>query len=149
MSLSDSEIDYARQIAMRSIDEAGRARVKFPQPNKVLLKVAEEAGEVVKAGVHMSEGRDFTFAELEAECIQTIAMCLRLLIEGDGTIGLKVPKRYEPTMIECPDCEGSGQCPFCQGEVDPTCPYECGDGTCTCCDGDGEVETDPEEQTDE
>jgi hypothetical protein len=82
---------YLEKIHMRAMKEAVRAARKFPQPNKVLLKVAEEAGEVVKAGVHLSEGRDFTWSDLEAECVQTIAMCYRLLVEGDGVIGLAPP----------------------------------------------------------
>ena len=67
--------------------EALAAMEKFPQPNYVLLKIAEEAGEVVKAGVHHSEGRE-TWVNVEKECIQCIAMCLRLLAEGDQTLNI-------------------------------------------------------------
>ncbi len=109
MSLSDSEIEdtgdkvvgrlitdagmlYVSLIMSEAISRTQMAMSEYPQPNYVLLKVAEEAGEVVRAGVHLSEGRDCTFRDLEKECTQTIAMCLRLLLEGDETIGLKVPK---------------------------------------------------------
>ena len=87
---------YLFDIFGRSVFEARKAILRFPQPNYVLLKVAEEAGEVVKAGVHVAEGRDFTWDELEAECVQTIAMCFRLLIEGDETIGLTPPEDRIP-----------------------------------------------------
>lgn len=83
--------DYAERIFAEAMRAARKAMKKYPQPNYVLTKVAEEAGEVVKAGVHLAEGRDFTWEDLEGECIQTIAMCLRLLIEGDEVIGLKSP----------------------------------------------------------
>lgn len=84
--------DYIGHMLTKAIDAAVTASVKFPQPNKVLLKVAEEAGEVVKAGVHISEGRGQD-EDLENEIIQTIAMLIRLMVEGDPTIGL--PSTYE------------------------------------------------------
>lgn len=71
-----------------AVKEAQKAMVKFPQPNYVLLKVSEEAGEVVKEGVHCSEGRG-DYDNLQAEIKQTIAMLYRLCVEGDETIGLK------------------------------------------------------------
>lgn len=67
-----------------------KAQAKFPQPNYVALKVAEEAGEVVRAAVHYAEGR-LSWDELEGEVIQTIAMCLRLLVEGDQVNGIIPP----------------------------------------------------------
>lgn len=89
--MNEAQKAYARAMFERALDEAERAAAKFPQPNKVLLKVAEEAGEVVKTAVHLSEGRDFAWDDLEAEIEQTMAMCIRLAVEGDGTIGLKSP----------------------------------------------------------
>lgn len=71
-----------------AIKEAQKAMIKFPQPNYVLLKVAEEAGEVVKEGIHCSEGRG-DHDNLQTEIKQTIAMLYRLCVEGDETIGLK------------------------------------------------------------
>lgn len=81
--------EYMQDICRAAAARARKAMHKFPQPNYVLTKVAEEAGEVVKAGVHLAEGRDFSWSDLEGECIDTIAMCLRLLIEGDAVIGLR------------------------------------------------------------
>lgn len=89
--LDDTQLGRVTRIVGGAVREMERACERFPQPNYVLLKVAEEAGEVVKTGVHLSEGRDFTWDDLEAEISQTIAMCLRLIAEGDQTIGLRPP----------------------------------------------------------
>lgn len=67
--------------------EAEKAMKKFPQPNYVLLKVAKEAGEVVKAGVHFAEGRE-TRENVRSEMIQAIAMLYRLWVEGDQVNGV-------------------------------------------------------------
>jgi uncharacterized protein len=67
--------------------EAVNAMAYFPQPNYVLLKVAEEAGEVVKAAVHFGEGRD-TREHVQAEMLQAIAMLYRLWVEGDEVNGV-------------------------------------------------------------
>jgi hypothetical protein len=75
-------------LVQDSIAEAERAMMRFPQPNYVLLKVAEEAGEVVKAGVHCAEGRD-TPDHVRQEMMQLIAMMYRLWVEGDQVVGLK------------------------------------------------------------
>jgi hypothetical protein len=66
-----------------AVAEAERAIVKFPQPNYVITKFAEEAGEVVKDAVHCAEGRQ-TYTALRQEMKQTIAMMYRLWIEGEG-----------------------------------------------------------------
>jgi hypothetical protein len=63
------------------------AMVKFPQPNYVLLKVAEEAGEVVQEAVHFAEGRG-TATAVRKEIVQTIAMLIRLYEEGDLVNGI-------------------------------------------------------------
>ena len=67
--------------------EVGKAMRKFPQPNYVISKVAEEAGEVVKAAIHCAEGRD-TPEHVAAEIKQAIAMLIRLYVEGDQVHGL-------------------------------------------------------------
>lgn len=84
--------EYVNEIFAMSVAAAEKAMVKFPQPNYVSLKVAEEAGEVVRGAVHYAEGR-LTWDELEGECVQTIAMILRLLIEGDQINGVYPPER--------------------------------------------------------
>lgn len=78
------------RIVQAAVVEMTNAIVKFPQPNYVALKVAEEAGEVVKAAVHFAEGRE-TWENLEKEVIQMIAMGLRLLVEGDQKNGIYPP----------------------------------------------------------
>lgn len=67
--------------------EAEKAMRKFPQPNYVISKVAEEAGEVVKAVIHCAEGRD-TPEHVAEEIRQAMAMLIRLYIEGDQVHGL-------------------------------------------------------------
>ena len=81
---------YSQSIFHRAEDARARAQIKFPQPNFVTLKVAEEAGEVVRAAVHYSEGR-LQWEEVEAEAVQAIAMIMRLLIEGDQVNGVFPP----------------------------------------------------------
>ncbi|MBB66890.1 MAG: hypothetical protein CMP19_05090 [Rickettsiales bacterium] len=76
------------QIMLDAVVEAEKAMVKFPQPNYVSLKVAEESGEVVKDAVHCAEGRQ-SYLNLKKEITQNIAMLYRLVVEGDQVIGLK------------------------------------------------------------
>lgn len=82
--------DYFSSLVSKARQSAEKAMIKFPQPNYVLLKVAEEAGEVVQAGVHYAEGRE-TWENLEGEVIQTIAMLFRLVTEGDQVNGVIPP----------------------------------------------------------
>jgi glucose-6-phosphate 1-dehydrogenase len=74
-----------------SIAEANRAMRKFPQPNYVISKVAEEAGEVVKAAIHCAEGRE-TPENVRGEMRQLVAMLYRLWVEGDKVHGLAAVK---------------------------------------------------------
>lgn len=67
--------------------EAVKAMQKFPQPNYVISKVAEEAGEVVKAAIHCAEGRE-TKENVRGEIKQAMAMLMRLYLEGDQVHGL-------------------------------------------------------------
>jgi hypothetical protein len=67
--------------------EADKAMRKFPQPNYVISKVAEEAGEVVKAAIHCAENRETKEAVL-GEVVQCMAMLIRLCLEGDQVHGL-------------------------------------------------------------
>lgn len=76
------------KIVDEAIIEAHKAIKKFPQPNYVALKVAEESGEVIKAAAHCAEGRE-SYKELRGEIVQNIAMLYRLVCEGDQVIGLK------------------------------------------------------------
>ena len=66
---------------------AEKAMLKFPQPNYVISKWAEETGEVTKDLIHVAEGRQ-TFEKLRGEIVQSLAMLHRLLVEGDQVHGL-------------------------------------------------------------
>jgi len=71
---------------MRQVqDELARARAKFPAAEHRTLALAEEAGEVVKAVLDLRAGTG-TLEALHAEIIQTMAMCVRLLEEGDPSV---------------------------------------------------------------
>lgn len=50
-------------------------------------------------------------------------------------------------VIDCPTCDGSGDCPFCApcGEPQSDCPYCCECGVCSECHGEGEI-CDPEKR---
>lgn len=85
--------NYLFELTLKAWHEAQKAMLKYPQPNYVLTKVAEEAGEVVKAGVHAAEGR-MPLEEVEKEAVQAIAMIFRVLVEGDGYISLPPQKKF-------------------------------------------------------
>lgn len=74
-------------LFQQAVNEAERAMRRYPQPNYVISKVAEEAGEVVKAAIHCAEGRENSQA-VRDEMTQLIAMLFRLWVEGDGLHGL-------------------------------------------------------------
>ena len=82
--------DYFSRLVAAARLSSDKAKRKFPQPNYVLLKVAEEAGEVVQAGVHYAEGRK-AWDELEGEVVQLLAMLIRLVTEGDLVNGIIPP----------------------------------------------------------
>ena len=86
----DILVDLARQEAAKAIE-------KYPQPNYVMLKFSEEAGEVIKAAVHYAEGRD-TWVHVEEEIVQTLAMLIRFLREGDGVNKIYPPKDLRDAM---------------------------------------------------
>lgn len=83
--------DYFSSLVAMARTSADKAVRKFPQPNYVLLKVAEEAGEVVQAGVHYAENR-MTWDEVEGEIVQLLAMLIRLVTEGDQINGVTPPQ---------------------------------------------------------
>ena len=82
--------DYFSFLVSSARVRAEKAMKKFPQPNYVLNKVAEEHGEVVKAVIHYTEGRE-TWCNVEGELIDNLAMLIRLVREGDGKIGFTPP----------------------------------------------------------
>ncbi len=82
--------------------QAETAMNRFPAPNYTALKIAEEAGEIIQAAVHLAESgtRDTnkkTHEDLQTECVDLIAMVIRLLIEGDEING--VPSVYKNIIV--------------------------------------------------
>lgn len=84
------DADYFGSLVANARVSAAKAAKKFPQPNYVALKIAEEAGEVVRGAVHYAEGR-MDWLEVEGEIIQLIAMLIRFVNEGDQVNGITPP----------------------------------------------------------
>ena len=80
---------FANLLA-KAKERAIKAAIKFPQPNYVLNKFHEEAGEVGKEVIHYTENRG-DWARVEDEIVDLLAMTIRLLKEGDGVIGFVPP----------------------------------------------------------
>jgi NTP pyrophosphatase (non-canonical NTP hydrolase) len=80
-------------LVLKAKAEAERAMQKFPQPNYVISKLAEEAGEVVKAAIHCAEGREDP-VQVRDEIVQLLAMVYRLWIEGDEVHGLSALEKH-------------------------------------------------------
>lgn len=88
------EQSQGHQVFLKLVDQAREradtAMTKYPQPNYVLTKFAEESGEVVKECVHYAEGRG-NWQFVEHEMVDVLAMMIRLLAEGDHIHGLIPP----------------------------------------------------------
>lgn len=82
--------DYFGTLVDRARQAAAKASAKFPQPNYVALKIAEEAGEVVRGAVHYAEDR-MKWEEVEGEVVQLLAMLIRFVTEGDQVNGIRPP----------------------------------------------------------
>ncbi len=94
--------DYFGVLVQKARASADKAMRKYPQPNYVLNKVAEESGEVIKAVIHYTEGRE-EWVNVEGEIIDNLAMLIRLVTEGDQVIGFTPPEAchtaYEPHKL--------------------------------------------------
>ncbi|WP_337045509.1 hypothetical protein [Serratia bockelmannii] len=93
--------DYFGELVKKARSAADKAMRKFPQPNYVLNKVAEESGEVIKAVIHYTEGRE-EWANVEGEIIDNLAMLIRLVAEGDQVIGFTPPDTCRAAMLAQP-----------------------------------------------
>ncbi len=91
--------DYFSSLVAAARVRADKAMRKFPQPNYVLNKVAEESGEVIKAVIHFTEGRE-EWQNVEGEIIDNLAMLIRLVMEGDQVIGFTPPDACRAAMIQ-------------------------------------------------
>lgn len=89
--------DHLQSFLTTAHLEAVAAMKAFPQPNYVISKVAEEAGEVVKAAIHCAEGRD-TREHVRDEIRQAMAMLMRLYLEGDQVHGLPPICEIDPNF---------------------------------------------------
>ena len=89
------EWDYFQGLVNIARRSATKAKIKYPQPNYVTLKIAEEAGEVVRGAVHYAEGR-MEWNEVQGEIIQLLAMLIRFVTEGDEVNGV-IP----PELVRC------------------------------------------------
>ncbi len=89
--------DYFTSLVAAARIRADKAMTKFPQPNYVLNKVAEESGEVIKAVIHYMEGRE-QWSSVEGELIDNLAMLIRLVKEGDQVIGFTPPDACRAAM---------------------------------------------------
>ncbi len=96
VSVSD---DYFSSLVAAARVRADKAMRKFPQPNYVLNKVAEESGEVIKAVIHFTEGRE-EWRNVEGEIIDNLAMLIRLVMEGDQVIGFTPPEGCRAAMLQ-------------------------------------------------
>lgn len=85
--------EYFDRLVASAKRQAAKAAQKFPQPNYVTLKIAEEAGEVVRAAVHYGEDR-MKWSEVEGEIVQLLAMLIRFVSEGDQVNGITPPDSF-------------------------------------------------------
>jgi len=99
--------DSFGQLIADAKGAAEKAMRKFPQPNYVMTKFAEEAGEVTRGCIHMAEKRPDADAQPSAvrgEMVQAIAMLYRLWVEGDQVHGLPpVGLAYEAVKVGADD----------------------------------------------
>lgn len=82
--LTDTEVKFF--LAVKK--EAEKARTKFPSSRLLGLAFAEESGELIKAVLDF-EQKGGTKEQIYKEAVQTCAMALRLLTEGDETLVFK------------------------------------------------------------
>ena len=120
--------DYFSSLVSAARLRADKAMRKFPQPNYVLNKVAEESGEVIKEVIHYTEGRG-DWNKVEYELVDNLAMLIRLVTEGDQVIGFTPPDVCRGAMLQ-------GSQPVSNRDELPPDEIEC--------DICGHVSTDPE-----
>lgn len=93
---SEERADYG--FVSKVIDEARRARLKFPPPETTLAAAVEELGEVATALMDLQAGRD-TPEHLYEECVQLAAMALRIAVEGDRTFPASLRRRRKAEAV--------------------------------------------------
>lgn len=95
-----------RSLFRQALAEVERARELFPGSKHLVLALAEESGEVVKAVLDNYHGKEGAALEdIEKEIVQLVAMCVRLWEEGDPSLGLVVKMAQHGT----PEWEHAGE----------------------------------------
>jgi hypothetical protein len=74
--------------ALMVVREVARARAAWPSPNHLTIALGEEAGEAQRAILHHNY-EDGPLDDVRKALIQVMCVALRLLQEGDPTIGLQ------------------------------------------------------------
>ncbi len=69
------------ELAKEINDELARAKAKFPKNKNLTVALMEEVGELAQAELQ-SQSHD----SIKGEAIQVIALCLRIIEEGDASI---------------------------------------------------------------
>jgi phosphoribosyl-ATP pyrophosphohydrolase len=87
--------DSFQKLINEGVQRGQKAMIKFPQPNYVISKFSEEAGEVVKAAIHCAEGREPPENVID-EMRDAIGMMYRLWVEGDQVHGLRALSKETP-----------------------------------------------------
>ena len=85
--MSDPMTDLFNEVRA----ETARARAKFPKPMYTMTALTEEVGELARAVLHTcasNEPNPYAAGEVKKEAIQVMAMCVRLLHDGDVSLGL-------------------------------------------------------------
>lgn len=74
--------------------QANKGREQFPQPNPTCAALTEEVGELVREVLHLREGKlEASRDRVFEEAAQVIGMVIRLVTEGDGTLGVRFDGR--------------------------------------------------------
>lgn len=64
--------------------ELGKARNKFPMPNRTFVALSEEVGELAKALLDCKPGDTASNQAVYAEAMQVACMAIRVMEEGDA-----------------------------------------------------------------
>jgi NTP pyrophosphatase (non-canonical NTP hydrolase) len=88
---------YIIKLFKDSVEEAKRAKKKFPKPELLLTAMTEEHGELVKAIMDCRQGKA-SQEDIKQEMIQLIAMIIRLFNEGDPAHKMGSLIQYEKTQ---------------------------------------------------
>jgi hypothetical protein len=121
-----------RRTILAVCDEVVRARRKFPDPeNPNFAALVEEVGELAKAMIEK-----LTPEEIRSEAVQVACMAIRIIEEGDQSLGIGPEGASEGHIERCactaaPGC-GRPECAWTRGERSIEKCRWCGSRTCVC-----------------